>query len=226
MMSHLYGYSDYHGPNTVLIAEDEVEDDATTNPLQAGFWMEGDSLAPPCGTARSTIHEILERLHITAADVLYDLGCGDGRVCLEAWHIYHCRAIGVEVERDLVDRAEVLIASAKDASRGSSPLPQVYCMDLRRVFLEWFQEDGPSDDFPLPTIVFLYLLPDSLLEMESQFGKLLHVAPKCRLVCNSWGISHWKALQEETIRESSGVLTKVYVYTRESVPTEHINSNE
>jgi SAM-dependent methyltransferase len=217
-MSHMYGYSDYHGPNTVLIADEE--DDSLTNPLQAGFWMEGDSLAPPCGTPRATIHDILQRLSITASDVLYDLGCGDGRVCLEAWHIYQCRAIGVEVERALVDRAEGLIAAAP---AGFGAPPQVHCMDLRRVFPEWFER--VSDAFPLPTVVFLYLLPESLLELESQLAKLLRSVPQCRLVCNSWGIPHWKAMQEETIRDSSGVLsTTIYVYTHESVPTDASNN--
>lgn len=221
-MSHMYGYSDYNGPNSNVVAEEE-EDDTATNPLQAGFWMEGDSLAPPCGTARSTIHEILKCLNINSADVLYDLGCGDGRVCLEAWHMYHCRAIGVEVERDLVDRANELIAAS--TANGTSK-PQVHCMDLRQVFHEWVQENGTSEGFPLPTIVFLYLLPESLLEMEAQLAKLLVVAPTCRIVCNSWGIPHWKTVQEETIRESSGVPTTIYVYTHESVPNnESVSKN-
>ena len=88
----MYGYTDYDGPRTVTTATaiaasspvDPLEDD--DNPLQVGFWMEGDSMAPPCGTSVSTIHSILQFLQLHGDDVLYDLGCGDGRICLEAWH--------------------------------------------------------------------------------------------------------------------------------------------
>lgn len=212
----MYGYSDYDGPSRVVsIVSAEEEEEDPTNPLQAGFWMEGDSLAPPCGTAPGTIREILQRLHITAHDVVYDLGCGDGRVCLEAWYIYHCRAIGVEVEGALVARAEQLLTAASAAHK-----VQVHEMDLRSVFQKWFgaspQDDGRGE-FPLPTIVFLYLLPEALLEMEAQLAQLLVQVPHCRLVCNTWGIPHWKPVQEETIVEASGVYTTFFVYTHQSI---------
>ena len=217
-------------------------DDEDNNPLQAGFWMEGDSMAPPCGTSISTIHEILQYLQLDMNDILYDLGCGDGRVCLEAWHRYHCTTIGIEVEADLVSRAQVLIKKLSESlsseHQSSFPLknlPQVHCMDLRQMFREWMMvttihensDDNmttyhtQSNRFPLPTIIFLYLLPESLLEIESSLLQLLSIAPKnCRIVCNTWGIPSWKPIQETTIPESTavGVSTTIYVYTTDSVP--------
>jgi hypothetical protein len=96
--------------------DDDVDDETEeedNNPLQVGFWMEGDSLAPPCGTSIATIHQILDFGNVAPDDVLYDLGCGDGRICLEAYAStrHSCRTtIGIEVEEDLVQRAQELIA--------------------------------------------------------------------------------------------------------------------
>jgi SAM-dependent methyltransferase len=246
----MYGYSDYDGPNvaahssstdavltTNVIHPDRCNynsnigsttecdvDDECDNPLQVGFWMEGDSLAPPCGTSISTVHKILHFLQVTANDTLYDLGCGDGRICLEAWHLYQCTAIGIEIEADLVARAEALIAKISQqrlSLENNHNHPRVHCMDLRQLFAEWRKDAGASNKpiFPLPTIIFLYLLPEALLEIKSDLSYLLTIAPDCRIVCNTWGIPHWKPIQETTISETSaaGVSTTIYIYTQQSL---------
>lgn len=254
----MYGYSDYNGPRTVTAStitsspledlflnekqsahrdrndDDDADDDM--NPLQVGFWMEGDSMAPPCGTSISTIHKILEYLQLDENEILYDLGCGDGRICLEAWHTYQCTTIGIEVEADLVSRAQALIhnlsvPSEQITSLSLQNIPRVHCMDLRQIFHEWMTTQDYTDEddkdntksnikFPLPTIVFLYLLPEALLEIESSLLQILHIAPRnCRIVCNTWGIPRWKPIQETTIPETTavGVSTTIYVYTADSV---------
>ena len=249
-MSNMYGYTDYDGPRTVTTAAaiaasstpvDPLEDD--DNPLQVGFWMEGDSMAPPCGTSVSTIHSILQFLQLRADDVLYDLGCGDGRICLEAWHQYQCRTIGIEVEEDLVTRAQTLITNVSSTSPSQSSvepllvqnLPQVHCMDLRQIFREWIQPTTNNNDdvdtyskFPLPTVIFLYLLPEALSEIESSLLQILSIAPKkCRIVCNTWGIPNWNPTQVTTIPERTavGVSTTIYVYTADSVQETSISMN-
>ena len=269
IMSNMYGYSDYDGPKIVTTAttitetcqdtdssltvpmtqghpvdHDNIDDDDddTTNPLQVGFWMEGDSMAPPCGTSITTIHKILQYLQLDANDILYDLGCGDGRICIEAWYHYHCTTIGIEVEDDLVARAQTLITKLSLSSSSSNEqhqsllsvqkLPQVHCMDLRQIFREWTKMSPINHDsdiinntqsqlFPLPTIIFLYLLPEALLEIESSLLQLLSIAPKnCRIVCNTWGIPSWKPIQATSIPETTaaGVSTNIYVYTTQSIP--------
>ena len=246
-MSNMYGYTDYDGPRTVTTAaaiaasSTPIEDD--DNPLQVGFWMEGDSMAPPCGTSVSTIHTILQFLQLNADDVLYDLGCGDGRICLEAWHQYQCRTIGIEVEEDLVTRAQTLITNVSSTSPSQSSvepllvqnLPQVHCMDLRQIFREWIQPTTNNNDdvdtyskFPLPTVIFLYLLPEALSEIESSLLQILSIAPKnCRIVCNTWGIPNWNPTQVTTIPERTavGVSTTIYVYTTDSVQETSISMN-
>jgi hypothetical protein len=253
-MSNMYGYSDYNGPqdlddeprtsrgvseqNHSCVTDDTEDgscskgddDDNYENPLQVGFWMEGDSLAPPCGTAVSTIHGMLEFAHVCSDDILYDLGCGDARVCLEAFAKYHCRAtVGVEVEADLVERARFLISKlpVKDRNDESSRtrLPWVVHEDLR-VVLERLvakarenseSETNDDSDLPLPTIIVLYLLPEALLKLQNQFMELLSDLPSpFRILCNTWGLRDMKAEKLE-IRQANGAMTSLFLYTRDSL---------
>lgn len=259
-MSNMYGYSDYDGPKGVVSVpvwhgeddekepcavdaggasglrdDDADDDDSDMNPLQAGFWMEGDSMAPPCGTSVPTIHKILRLADVCCDDVVYDLGCGDGRVCLEAWHLYQCKTIGIEVEQDLVDRARLLISRISNSTSSRKNLPRVYQMDLRQALdcLVKQAKDGraaqgdaitTSDgdtnlDLPLPTVIILYLLPEALSEIEPQLSDLLRSLPNCRIACNSWGLPSWNPVKAGEVKEESaaGVSNSVFVYTQQSL---------
>lgn len=150
------------------IEMDDEDGDNDNNPLQVGFWMEGDSLAPPCGTSVTTIHKILD-IAFDNTDgndwsncCLYDLGCGDGRICLEAYDKYNCPCtVGVEIEADLVKRARFLISKLPSSSsmmvveEGNNATttntkitprrPQIVQMDLREVLDHLIRKSTVSD---------------------------------------------------------------------------------
>jgi SAM-dependent methyltransferase len=226
-MSNMYGYSDYNGPasyeatddpDTAFNEDDELED---TNPLQVGFWMEGDSLAPPCGTGVATIHRLLEFSGVSPQDTVYDLGCGDARICLEAYAKYHCRAIGVEVEPDLVERANFLISKLPETER---PRPRVIEHDLQEVLrtlvnlAKKAEKENDSQDLPLPTVIFLYLLPDALKVIAGDLKELLHtLPPTLRIVCNTWGLVGLDPIEKDEFEGESGTLTAAFLYTKESL---------
>jgi hypothetical protein len=235
-MSNMYGYSDYNGPvdptrNQKDVACDNANESdsfSDDNPLQVGFWMEGDSLAPPCGTSVETIHRLLDFASVTSEDTLYDLGCGDGRVCLEAFQIYKCRTVGIEVEEDLVQRAEHLI-SKLDIDCQSAVLPRVVQQDLRETLRELIElanqcagEGGAGDDddpqpqkheLPLPTIIVLYLLPEAIAVIQEFLVELL--SHNVRIVCNTWGLKGVEIAKKVQLPESGGAITPLYLYTRQ-----------
>lgn len=250
-MSNMYGYCDYHGPisSTSLVDSkveeaapqhnDEDDEDDHHNPLQAGFWMEGDSLAPPCGTSIASIHELLKFAQVHKTDVLYDFGCGDARICLEACASYHCRSLGVEVEADLVERANFLIdqywktAKVRGDNNDVSTiaaikerLPRILHQDLRttlhrlveRAKLQYVKgdDDDTDDSLPLPTIVVLYLLPEAIREIQDDLLDLLPRLPDgFRIVCNTWGLQGVQPEQKIEIQEeSSAAITPIYLYTK------------
>ena len=241
-MSNMYGYSDYDGPEVICgpcvdekgririsqhekasVSGKELEE----NPLQVGFWMEGDSLAPPCGSDIPTIHNLLKFAEVTSKDTVYDLGCGDGRVCIEAFARHRCVSVGVEVENDLVDRANFLISKLP---KTSVPAPRIVKDDLRRVLqtlvnlVKQRDSDGKSGtsveapSLPLPTVIIMYLLPDALREIEGDLMILLRgLSMDLRLVCNTWGLPSLKPVKRDDFREERGSITTAFLYTQQSL---------
>jgi SAM-dependent methyltransferase len=193
--------------------------------------MEGDSLAPPCGTAISTIHSLLDFAEVSSTDVLYDLGCGDGRVCLEAYAKYNCRSVGVEVEADLVERAHHLISSLPGTENETTckRLPRIVLKDLQEMLDDLLdrlarpnnndETQSADSELPLPTIIVLYLLPESLAKLQDRFiSLLLLLPPPFRILCNTWGLPRLEAVKETKISEESGAITALHLYTRKSLP--------
>lgn len=118
-----------------------------------------DMLAP-----RKTLHSTplcvfrraLELVAAHPGDVLYDLGCGDGRLVIEAAKIAHIRAVGVEID---VDRCEAARRSAE--REGVAHLVTFVCANALEFEL-------PAD----ATIVFLFLI-DRGLRCKPSFESIL-----------------------------------------------------
>src|SRR5581483_4355685 len=65
-----------------------------------------ENLAPSIPTPVSVVDRMLEAGHVTATDVVYDLGSGDGRIVIAAAQKFGARAVGVEVKPDLCREAQ------------------------------------------------------------------------------------------------------------------------
>ena len=72
------------------------------------------SLGPILSTPKELIGPLLELAEIGPDDHLVDLGCGEGRVLIEAHRTVDCRVTGVETDLRLVERARQTIASELD----------------------------------------------------------------------------------------------------------------
>ncbi len=229
----MYGYNDYNGPLTTVgknYSGDELDDnDDDDNPLRAGQWMEGDSLAPPCGTSIPTIHALLKFASVSETDVVYDLGCGDGRVCLEA--LVHTNAkysVGVEVEEDLMERFQHLIGDLSEFltkdHNGASKIRAVHA-DLRDVLNHLVARAESNDgadvvdrrflNLPMPTVLVLYLLPESVRDLEPDLLKLINFLDDFRIICNTWGLQTVDPIKVLEVKEPDSVATTVFrMYSR------------
>lgn len=104
--------------------------------------------------------------------MLIDLGCGDGRICIEAARQFGARARGVEIEEFLIDRFQQLIDSNQLQDRVS-----VSHGDLLK------------EDLSDATVIVTYLLPEAMDELADKFKRLLEQKDKdVRIICNTWGI--------------------------------------
>lgn len=103
-------------PTLTKDVELEIDEDEDEYPALPGqVWMEGDSLAPPCQSDLDIVDDICGLGCIDADDVFFDLGCGDGRICIAVAQVTGARARGVEIEERLVKRFRTRIARAEKA---------------------------------------------------------------------------------------------------------------
>jgi predicted RNA methylase len=105
---------------------------------------------------------------VTKDDVIYDLGCGDGRILVTAARRYGARGYGVDLDPDRVDEAR---AHAREA--GVSHLVTI--------------EEGDAFEVDLrpATVVTLYLLPDLNAKLLPALRELRDGA---RVVTHDYGI--------------------------------------
>ena len=59
-------------------------------------------LAP---TPREAVTAMVALANVQPNEILYDLGCGDGRILVEATYLYGCRSVGVELNPDTLKLA-------------------------------------------------------------------------------------------------------------------------
>jgi predicted RNA methylase len=102
------------------------------------------SLAPYVPTPPDVVDRMLELAQVTRNDVVYDLGCGDGRIPIAAAVKYGARGVGIDVDPRRIEESR---ANAKTA--GVEHL------------VEFRLEDVMKADVSKATVVTLYLLSSS-----------------------------------------------------------------
>jgi SAM-dependent methyltransferase len=115
---------------------------------------------------------MLEMAKVTAADKVYDLGAGDGKIVIAAAKEFGATGVGIEYDRDLVTHARCLAAAEG--------------VDGRVTFIEG---DIFESDFSDATVVALYLTPQVNRRL---LPSLLALQPGTRIVAYSFGIGEWQ----------------------------------
>lgn len=175
----------------ISLFRDSDDDSEETFP-----WMEGDSLAPPCQSDMEVVNSILEFAELTENDVLFDLGCGDGRICIAASEKFGIRSCGVEIEEVLVERFKTKLAEKR-------------LEELVRVE----QGDLTELDLSDATVIVLYLLPEGMQAVKAALVECLQRG--CRVICNSWGIP---GIEHSDMKECGQFnQNRLFLYTSASV---------
>ena len=146
-----------------------TDNDNEENPFAIGNWIEGDSLAPPCQAELDVVESILKLSNPNANSILYDLGCGDGRICLFASCLYGCRSIGCEIEENLIDKFNIKIEQLNLKEKVTAVHEDLLQLDLSNA-----------------TIITLYLLPEAIELLKPKLIAYLNRGDTV-LVCNTWG---------------------------------------
>ena len=120
-------------------------------------------VAPFLGTPAELIPALLDAAGVTADDVLIDLGCGDGRIVVEAARLRNCRATGVERDDELVMRARERAEAAGLEERVRIERGDLAAVDLEDV-----------------TVAFLFLPHDTIRRLLPTIRARL--GPRARVV--------------------------------------------
>jgi predicted RNA methylase len=92
---------------------------------------------------------MLAIIHPTENDLLYDLGCGDGRICIAAAVTYGCRSVGIEIDPKRADLAREKVKAA-----GVEHLVAIRTGDANTI--GWVES---------ATIITMYLNPDPIKQL-------------------------------------------------------------
>ena len=141
---------------------------------------------PYVPTPEWLVDEMLAMAKVGADDVVYDLGCGDGRIVITAARRFGARGVGIDIDPQRIREAN---ANAKEAG----------VQDKVR-FLE---ADLFQSDFSEATVVMLYLLPDVNAALRPQLWRQLK--PGTRVVSHDFHMGDaWPP--ERTERHDNKVL--------------------
>jgi SAM-dependent methyltransferase len=120
------------------------------------------------GTPNDAVMSMLNMAGMKKDDIIYDLGCGDGRVLVLAAQKYGCRGKGYDI-----DPERVTVARENVKRSGVETLVRI------------MQEDIFTLDFRDADVVSLYLLPELNLKLVPQLQKL---KPGSRIVTHDYGL--------------------------------------
>src|SRR6186713_726833 len=102
--------------------------------MAAGVWL-GQSRAEPdviyVPTPQPVVDAMLDVAKVTASDVVYDLGSGDGRIVITAAKKYGARGVGIELDPALVRKARENAAAAGVGNRVRFMTQDLFTTDLR-----------------------------------------------------------------------------------------------
>ncbi|NPV03167.1 MAG: class I SAM-dependent methyltransferase [Syntrophaceae bacterium] len=129
--------------------------------------------APFLPTPNYVIAEILAKARVGKDDILYDLGSGDGRIVIEAARQTGCRAVGIELDPDLVDESRKAAVRAGVQDR------------VRFIVADIFRED-----FSEATVVTLYMGGHVNLKIRPRL--LSELKPGTRIASYTFDMGEWK----------------------------------
>ena len=153
----------------------------------------GNSLAPFVPTPQDVVDRMLELAGVSGSDVVYDLGCGDGRIVITAAQRFGARGVGVDI-----DPQRIAEANANAEREGVQHL------------VTFIEQDAMTVDLSEATVVTLYLLSSSNLKLRPRLTAQL--APGARIVSHAFSMGDWSADEVDRFSDLRGNTRTLFLW--------------
>ncbi|MCJ7506390.1 class I SAM-dependent methyltransferase [Candidatus Bathyarchaeota archaeon] len=134
------------------------------------------SVAPYVSSPEDVVRKMLDMVQLRKGDVLFDLGCGDGRIVLMAVRDYFAKAFGVELREDLVATARGQLKRSNLEGRAQIIHGDFFDVDLSKA-----------------NVVTLYLTTSANEKLKPKLERELK--PNSRVVSHDFSIKDWKPVE-------------------------------
>lgn len=141
-------------------------------------------------TPNEVVDKMLELAAVTAADTVYDLGCGDGRIVITAAQRYHARGVGIDIDPRRIGEATYHARQAGVAERVRFVEADLFTADIREA-----------------TVVTLYLLTRLNAKLKPKL--LAELKPGTRVVSHAFDMGDWEPERKEFVGASAVYLWKI-----------------
>jgi SAM-dependent methyltransferase len=135
---------------------------------------------PYVPTDNPVVEAMLNLAGVKSTDIVYDLGCGDGRIVVLAAKNYGAHGVGVDINPERIRDARA------NAQRNAV-----------ENLVKFEENDLFNADIRDATVVTLYLLPNVNLRLRPKLLKDLK--PGTRIVSHSFDMGDWKPDREEVV---------------------------
>jgi len=146
--------------------------------LPAGQWYQYD--VPYVSTPYEVVEEMLGIAGVNKDDILYDLGCGDGRIVITAAKKYGCRGVGVDLDPQRIKESRENAVKENVANK-----------------VKFIQQDLFEADISEATVMTLYLLSSVNLKLRPRL--LRELKPGTRIVSHDFSMGEWEADLEKDV---------------------------
>jgi SAM-dependent methyltransferase len=140
---------------------------------------------PYVPTPRDVVERMLAMARVGARDTVYDLGCGDGRIVIEAARRHGARGVGIDLDPERIREARAIARQAGVHGR-----------------VRFRQADLFAADFSPASVVMLYLLFEVNLKLMPRLWQQLRVGS--RVVSHDFHMgAQWPPEQIVRIRDKT-----------------------
>lgn len=159
-----------------IAAQLRAQDEAPAQPVKKDV--------PYVPTPQPVVDRMLEMADVKKDDVVYDLGCGDGRMVVTAAKKYGAKGVGVDIDPQRIKESKENAKSAGVTDKVEFSIKDLFEMEF-----------GEAD------VLTMYLLPQVNLKLRPKI--LSDMKPGSRVVSHSFDMDDWKPDAEDEVDSST-----------------------